>query len=270
MLYLIATPIGNLSDISFRALETMKSCDLLLCEDTRRSQILLSHYDIKKRLDSYHSFNESQKIQRVLDNLKQGMTIGLLSDGGCPAVCDPGQSLIEACIKENLPFTAIPGPAALIQALIMSGFPCEPFQFFGFMPRKEGEILAMLPLTLAFPGTSIFYESPQRLQTTLSYLAKLSPFTRVAIARELTKTFEEIIRMTAEEASSYFIENPPRGEIVLLIQGGSDPFAGKDPKSLVEELQMTYGLSLTESIKTASHLLKSPKQSIYKLFHSEK
>ncbi|MBS0626765.1 MAG: 16S rRNA (cytidine(1402)-2'-O)-methyltransferase [Verrucomicrobia bacterium] len=270
MLYLISTPIGNLSDISFRAIETMKACDLLLCEDTRRSQILLNHYDIKKKLESYHSFNESQKNSRVLNLLKEGLTIGLLSDGGCPAICDPGESLTKACIKENIPFTVIPGPAALIQALILSGFPCEPFQFFGFMPRKEGEILSLLPLVLSFPGTSIFYESPNRLKDSLNYLATLAPDTPVAVARELTKTFEEVIRMTALEAVSYFTKTPPKGEIVLLIQGGSDPFSDKDPKSLTLELQNTYGLSLTEAIKVTSHLLKTPKQSVYKLFHSEK
>ncbi|MES2200307.1 MAG: 16S rRNA (cytidine(1402)-2'-O)-methyltransferase [Chlamydiota bacterium] len=270
MLYLISTPIGNLSDISFRAIESMQSCDLLLCEDTRRSQVLLSHYKIKKKLESYHSFNESQRIGKVVELLKQGLTIGLLSDGGCPTICDPGATLITACIKEEIPFTSIPGPAALIQALILSGFPCAPFQFFGFMPRRETEILTLLPMVLSFPGTSIFYESPQRLTSTLSYLATLAPKTPVAIARELTKLFEEVIRMTAEEAVIHFTETPPKGEIVLLIQGGADPFLGKDPKTLVEELQNTYGISLTEAIKTASHLLKTPKQSVYKLFHSEK
>lgn len=248
----------------------MQSCDLLLCEDTRRSQTLLYHYKIKKKLESYHSFNESQRIDWVIRLLQEGKTIGLLSDGGCPAICDPGATLITACIKEKIPFTSIPGPAALIQALILSGFPCSPFQFFGFMPRKESEILSLLPMTLSFPGTSIFYESPQRLADTLSYLATLAPSTPVAIARELTKLFEEIIRMTAIEACAYFRETPPKGEIVLLIQGGEDPFSGKDPKSLVEELQATYGISLTDAIKTASHLLKTPKQSVYKLFHSEK
>ncbi len=267
VLYLIATPIGNLSDISLRALETIKSCDYLLCEDTRRSLILLDHYEIKKKLISYHQFNEAQRLDKIIDDLKQGLTIGLLSDGGSPAICDPGEPLTKACIKENLHFTIIPGPAALIQALILSGLPLCPFQFLGFMPRKESEILALLPYTLSFPGTSIFYESPQRLTETLNVLSQAAPFIEVAVARELTKTFEEVIRLPISEALKHFQETPPRGEIVLLIKGMQNPFEGKEPKELVEELIEVYKIPLSSAIKTAGHLLKMPKQSIYKHFH---
>jgi 16S rRNA (cytidine1402-2'-O)-methyltransferase len=269
MLYLIATPIGNLSDISLRAIETLKACDYILCEDTRRSLILLKHHSIEKHLESYHRFNESQRLPKILEDLKNGLNIGLVSDGGSPAVCDPGESLVKACIKENIPFTTIPGPAALIQALILSGLPLHPFQFLGFMPRKESEILALLPSVLSYPGTSIFYESPERLTETLLILAKKHPQTRVAVARELTKTFEEVIRLTALEACEQFKNKPPRGEIVLLIEGLEDPFKGKAPEELVEELQSTYKLPLASAIKAAAHLLNMPKQSVYKIFHSE-
>lgn len=246
----------------------MKSCDKLLCEDTRRSSILLNHYEIKKPLESYHQFNEQQKVEKTIDALKQGMHIGLLSDGGTPAVCDPGSILIRACIAENIPFTATPGPSALILALILSGFPTEPFQFFGFLPRKESEIFSLFPQTLSFPGTSIFYESPQRLAYSLSLLAQIAPETEIAVARELTKTFEEVLRMTAAEGAARFAHETPRGEIVLLIKGKQDPFTGKKPEELVQELTEIYRLSLPEAIKTAAHLLKLPKQSIYKIFHS--
>jgi len=248
----------------------MKSCDLLLCEDTRRSKILLDRYDIKKKLDSYHSFNESQKNPFIIELLKKGTTIGLLTDGGCPAVCDPGFSLVDACIKENVPFTAIPGPAALIQALMLSGLPTVPFQFFGFVPKTGSEFLSLLPSVLCFPGTSIFYDSPQRLVDTLDAIAKIAPETEVVVARELTKTFEEVIRLKAVEAASYFKTVPPRGEIVLLLKGEETLFTDKEPEALVRELQEVYKISLPDAIKTASRLLKTPKQSIYKLFHHEK
>jgi 16S rRNA (cytidine1402-2'-O)-methyltransferase len=269
VLTLIATPIGNLADISLRALEEMKKCDKLLCEDTRRSAILLNHYDIKKPLESYHQYNEAHKLSKILSSLKQGLHIGLLSDGGTPGLCDPGLPLVRACIAEGIAVTAVSGPCALILALILSGFPTEPFQFFGFMPRKEAEILSLLPFVLSFPGTSIFYESPKRLEASLSLLAKMSPHTEVAVARELTKAFETVVRMTAKEAFIHFAAHPPRGEIVLLIKQSQNPFAEKEPKELVSELVTTYSFTLPEAIKTASHLLKVPKQSVYKLFHAQ-
>ncbi len=270
MLYLIATPIGNLSDFSFRAVETCQKCDYLLCEDTRRSSILLDHYSIHKPLRSYHQFNETEKLENILKDLEAGKEIGLLSDGGTPALCDPGALLVKACREKDLPITTIPGPCALIQALIQSGFPTHPLQFFGFMPRKETEILHLLPLVFSFPGTSLFYESPQRLIDTLRLISELSPTTEVAVARELTKTFEEVLTFTALDAHAHFLKTPVRGEVVLLIKGFQENFTHKEPKELVEELVDTYKISLTDAIKTAAHLLKTPKQNIYKLFHSEK
>ena len=270
MLYLIATPIGNLSDFSFRAVETCQKCDYLLCEDTRRSSILLQHYQIKKPLKSYHQFNESEKLDSVLEDLSQGLEIGLLSDGGTPALCDPGEILVKACREKKLPVTSIPGPCALIQALILSGFATHPFQFFGFIPRKNSEILQILPFALSFPGTSIFYESPQRITSTLELLSQISPHLEVAVVRELTKTFEEVIRLPALLAHAHFLKHPPKGEIILLFEGVEENFKDKDPQELVEELIANYKISLTEAIKTAAHLLKTNKQNIYKIFHSEK
>ncbi len=270
MLYLIATPIGNLSDFSLRAIETCQECDYLLCEDTRRTSILLQHYQIKKPLKSYHQFNESEKLNSVLRDLSEGLKIGLLSDGGTPALCDPGEILVRSCREKNLAITSIPGPCAVIQALILSGFPTHPFQFFGFLPRKESEILQLLPYALSFPGTSVFYESPQRLSSTLQLLSNRVPELELAIARELTKTFEEVTRFTAAQAYEHFTKHPPKGEIVLLFQGSEEKFTDQDPEALVKELMETYKISLTESIKTAAHLLKTNKQAIYKLFHSEK
>lgn len=270
MLYLIPTPIGNLSDISLRALEVLALCDVLLCEDTRRSAILLQHYKIDKKLESYHTFNESEKTPKILSWLKEGKTVGLLSDGGCPALCDPGETLIQACVKESIPFTAVTGPSAAIQALLLSGLPLTPFQFLGFIPKKDSEFMALLPQILSYPGTTIFYESPHRLKDTLSSITKLKKDCYVVVARELTKAFEEVLRGSAEELLEKFSETPPRGEIVLLIQGMGDLFSSKEPKELVEELQEVYHLSLPEAIKSASYLLHVAKSSIYKLFHFKK
>ncbi|MBM3198526.1 MAG: 16S rRNA (cytidine(1402)-2'-O)-methyltransferase [Chlamydiae bacterium] len=269
MLYLIATPIGNLGDFSFRAVEVLSSCDYLLCEDTRRSLILLQRYEIKKRLESYHQENEASKLSFVMQDLQKGMTIGLLSDAGSPLICDPGSQLVKMCIEKQIPFTSIPGPTALIQALILSGLPAIPFQFLGFVPRKESELLALLPQILSFTGTTLLYESPQRLVHTLQVLSKAAPSTEVAIARELTKTFEEVIRMDALSAHEHFVNHPPKGEIVLLIKGFQDLQRTREPRQLVQELIDTYHLSLTEAIKTAAHLLSLPKQSVYKIFHHE-
>ncbi len=270
VLHLIATPIGNLGDFSLRAIETCKSCCYLLCEDTRKSGILLNHYNIHTPLRSYHQFNEQEKLSLVLQDLKEGKQIGLLSDGGTPVLCDPGNILVEACRKNELPVTSIPGPCALIQALVLSGFPPHPFQFFGFMPRKETEILQILPSVLSFPGVSLFYESPNRLVSTLKLLKNIFPKAEIAVARELSKTFEEVLRLNAEQGYEHYLKNPPKGEIVLLIQGTEEDFSLKDPKSLVEELMSTYKISLTDAIKTTGHLLKTPKQTIYKIFHHEK
>lgn len=269
MLYLISTPIGNLSDITYRAVDTLRQCDYLLCEDTRRSLILLDHYQIKKPLKSYHQFNEQARQDAIIEDLKNGIQIGLLSDGGTPVFCDPGCLLVKRCIQEQVPFTCLPGACAAIQALVMSGLPTHPFQFLGFLPRKENEILAWLPFILSYPGTSVFYESPQRLLHTLTMIERVAPSLRVAVARELTKAFEETIRKEMKDMISYFTEHPPRGEIVVLVEGSSDDFSANTPEELVSILQKTYKMTLADAIKTAAHLLKIPKQSIYKLYHTE-
>ncbi len=269
MLYLIATPIGNLSDLTYRAVLTMQQCDYLLCEDTRKSSILLQHYQIRKPLQSFHLHNEKEKLPKVLQDLRTGMQIGLLSDGGTPGICDPGHLLIASCIQEELPFTALPGPCALIHALLLSGMKTHPFQFLGFLPRKENEILHLLPFVLSYPGVSIFYESPQRISATLHILSKAAPRTHVAVVREMTKTFEEAIRLPAEEAYRYFADHPPKGEIVLIIEGSMEEPLPSSPEDLIQELQTTYKLSLTDAIKTAAHLYKVPKQHLYKRFHTQ-
>ena len=190
MLYVVATPIGNLSDLTFRAVEALRSCDYILCEDSRHSSILLRHYDIQKPLKSFHKFSESSKQEGVIQDLKEGLTIALISDAGTPGISDPGEKLIQACVMNHIQVVPIPGACAAIAALSCSGLTTTRFQFVGFLPRKTGELKRMLQELLAYTGTSICYESPNRLLDVLHLLKELDSQRQLVIARELTKKFE--------------------------------------------------------------------------------
>jgi 16S rRNA (cytidine1402-2'-O)-methyltransferase len=219
MLLLIATPIGNLKDITLRALEMIAACDYLLCEDTRRTRILLEHYQIKVPLKSFHLFNESAKESRIIDDLNTGKTIGLVSDAGTPGISDPGERLIAKCRDLIIPVVPIPGPCAAIAALSASGLSTNRFQFFGFLPRKKGKLKKLLSEILSYEGTSICYESPYRLPDTLKILASLDPQRECVIAREITKKFETFQKGSAAELLSHFSVERPKGEIVFMICG---------------------------------------------------
>lgn len=217
MLYLIATPIGNLADLTFRAKQTMGECDYLLCEDTRRSRILLNHYEIQKPLKSFHAFNEAAKESSVLRDLEEGKQIGLLSDAGTPGISDPGARIVAKVHALGLPLTALPGPSACIMALSLSGLPTHRFEFLGFPPRKRGKLTKCLQEALDYPGTSILYESPHRIEKTLALLHELAPDSSCVVARELTKKFEELLTGTPKMLLDHFHKRPPKGEFVLLI-----------------------------------------------------
>lgn len=219
MLYLIATPIGNLGDITLRALETLRSCDYLLCEDTRRSRILLKHYEIDKPLRSFHLHNESAREKSILRELEEGKTIGLLSDAGTPGISDPGAKLVQACREHEIEVVAVPGACAAICGLSASGLNTNRFQFFGFLPRKKGKLKEIFGEVIHFPGTTICYESPYRLAPTLKVLAEVDPDRLCVIGRELTKKFEEYKRGTASELALFYSNSPPKGEIVFMISG---------------------------------------------------
>lgn len=266
MLYLIATPIGNLTDITFRAVSTLQSCDYILCEDTRHSQILLQHYNIHKPLKSYHKFNEASQSDSILADLEEGKNIALISDAGTPGISDPGEDLVKKCIEKGLTVTAIPGPCAAVQALSCSGLSTERFQFWGFMPRKEGEIRRALQEILTYKGTTICYESPHRLVEMLEFIHQMDPERPIVVARELTKKFEEIIRGKSMDLIEYWKTNPLKGEIVLLISGAKDDFMHWEnlpPLEHVQHLQDTFGLTKTESIKIAAELRGVPKRQLY-------
>lgn len=267
MLYLVSTPIGHLDDMSKRALETLEKCDLIFCEDTRHSSVLLNHYNIKKKLLSYHKFNEKKSLQGILQDLEAGLNVALISDAGTPCINDPGHIIVEACIEKNIPFTLIPGPCSPILALVLSGFDTTRFQFLGFLPKTA--LQKTLNAALCYPGTSIAFEGPSRLLDTLHLLHSLDPNRKIAIAREMTKTYEECLRGTPQELISHFEKAPPRGEIVLLISKGELPQEDLPLEEMIEMLQELHGLTLKEAIKMAAHLKKIPKREAYKLIHFE-
>lgn len=269
MLYLVATPIGNLADLSYRAVTTLQLCDYILCEDTRHSLLLLKHYDIKKPLKSYHKFNEAEQVEPILEDLKNGMNIALISDAGTPGISDPGEYLVKACIENQLPLTAIPGPCAAIQAISCSGLTTERFQFCGFLPRKEGEIRQILQEILSYKGTSICYESPHRILNILETVRTIDPKRRLVVARELTKKFEEMVRGTADELIVHWKDQPVKGEIVLLFapsQEESSDWEKLSPVEHVRMLQETYSLTKAEALKLAAKQRGVPKREIYKEF----
>lgn len=266
MLYLVSTPIGNLSDITYRAVEILTACDLILCEDTRHSAHLLQHYNIKKPLRSFHMHNEQKACESLIEELREGKTICLISDAGTPLISDPGFPLVQACVDADIPVIPLPGACACIDALVGSGLPATRFQFVGFLPQKKTDLARTVTEMLAYPGTSICYESPHRLLETLELLAALAPARKACVARELTKKFETFQRGTAAELYSHYKENEPKGEIVLLI--AEDPqFQSQieaDPLKYAQQLENIFGIPKKESIKIAAEMLNLNKRSLYK------
>jgi 16S rRNA (cytidine1402-2'-O)-methyltransferase len=271
VLYLVSTPIGNLADFSFRAVETLKKCDYILCEDTRHSRVLLNHYAIDTPLKSFHKFNESRAEESVLDDLKNGKTVALISDAGTPLISDPGQELVQRCRAMGIAVSAIPGACAVIDALVLSGLAPTPFQFIGFLPKKEKELEAVLSSALLYAGTTIAYESPHRIEETLSTIAKISPHRKLCVARELTKLHEECLTGPVEDLIAHFKEKPPRGEIVLLISPSEEKMAYDhlSLQELVETLQKDFSLSKQEAIKMAAQMRHLPKRDVYKEFMND-
>ncbi len=217
MLYVVATPIGNLGDITLRALEVLKSVDLIAAEDTRHSGILLKHFEIKKPFLSYHEHNEAMRTAQLVERLAAGENVALITDAGTPGLSDPGVRLIRECIKRGLPFTIIPGPSSILTALVGSGFSMEKFRFRGFLPVKRGQRERELRAAGERDETTIFFESPYRLTKTLSACIDIMPGRQLCVARELTKKFEEFQRGTASELLAHYEAHPPKGEIVLIV-----------------------------------------------------
>jgi 16S rRNA (cytidine1402-2'-O)-methyltransferase len=215
-LYIVATPIGNLEDISQRAINVLNGVDFILCEDTRKSSKLLSHYGINKRLISFHSYSEEEKIPFVIDELKSGKSIALISDSGTPAISDPGSKLIRACIENGINVQPIPGPNSIMAALVLSGFEIKSFFFEGFIPQKKGRRKKLEEISRR-KEMSVFFESPYRIQKLISELNELCPNRRIALCRELTKKFEEVIRGSVSELHKKINQLKLKGEFVIVL-----------------------------------------------------
>ena len=217
-LYLVATPIGNLQDISPRALDVLRAADVIAAEDTRTSRVLLDHYGISRPLVSYHSYNEQRRAPQLLERLRNGGSIAVITDAGTPGISDPAWTIVRAAIDAGLPVVPIPGPTALIAALIVSGLPTDRFVYEGFLPVKKGRKTRLEGLR-SEERTIVLYESPHRIERTLRDLQSALGERRVAVARELTKKFEEVVRGTLSEVLEAVTKKGPRGEYVVVVEG---------------------------------------------------
>jgi len=253
MLSLIATPIGNLSDISYRAVETLSAVDAVYCEDTRRSVQLLNHLGIKKPLISCHEHNERERAEEVVARLREGQQIAYLSDAGMPGISDPGAVLVSACIEAGLPYTVIPGASAVLMAAVLSGLPCQPFTFFGFLPRDNKGRKSMLEQVAACGHLAILYESPHRVGATFQTLYETLGDQPAALLRELTKKFESVERGTLSEFAERFTEQEPRGECVICVLCPEDGVR-KESEALSLDDVLTQALSDGLSVKDAAAL----------------
>ena len=218
-LYVVPTPIGNLEDMTFRSVNVLKSVDLILAEDTRTSGFLLKHYEIKTPMQSHHKFNEHKTLQHVIEKLKSGLNIALISDAGTPAISDPGFMLVRACVEQGIEVECLPGATAFVPALVSSGLPNDRFCFEGFLPQKKGR-QTRLKLLTDESRTMIFYESPFRIVKTLTQLAEvLGPVRKASVSREISKLYEETVRGTLAELIEHFTQNSPKGEFVIVVAG---------------------------------------------------
>jgi 16S rRNA (cytidine1402-2'-O)-methyltransferase len=213
----VATPIGNREDITRRAVQVLAAADVIACEDTRHSRPLLDHLGIHKPLVSLHEHNEARRSAELIERARNGETIALITDAGMPAISDPGYRLLQACLAAGVAYTVLPGPSAVLTALVGSGFPTHAFFFGGFLPIKKGKRRSALDAGLRAEHTTIYFESPHRLLSTLEILAELDPAAPACVARELTKKFETYHRASAAELLEHFRAHPPKGEIVFLL-----------------------------------------------------
>lgn len=243
MLYLCATPIGNLEDITLRVLRILNECDEVLAEDTRRARKLLSHYDIHKKVSAFNQVNERRLLAGIIAKLRGGRNLALVSDAGMPGLSDPGYVLVKACLESDIPYTVLPGASATLMALVGSGLPTDDFRFVGFLPRATGKRAARLEELMRERHTSIFFESPRRLVAALEAVVTVDAQRQVVVARELTKMFEEYIRGDAKDVLSRLREKDVKGEIVVLVAGGvtKKTFSEEELRSMVEELVPPLG-----------------------------
>jgi len=247
-LFIVSTPIGNMGDFSFRAVEVLRSVALVLAEDTRHSRTLLDRYEITTRTASYHEHNEAKSTPRLVDRMLAGDDLALITDAGTPLLSDPGQRLVQAAIKAGIQVVPIPGASALLAALVASGLEADRFTFYGFLPRKGKERSATLDEIASSPHTAVLYEAPGRVADSLLELASRAGDRPAVVARELTKQFEELRRGTLESLSAYYSETPPRGEVVIVLAGA--PLAAPDESALQDDARAlrARGLSVRDVV----------------------
>lgn len=270
-LYLIPTPIGNLKDITLRALEILEAVDLIAAEDTRHSLKLLNHFNIKKPLISYHQHNEQGKSENIIQRLKEGQDIALVTDAGTPGISDPGSIIVQKCIEENIEFEVLPGATAITTALVHSGLDTTKFLFRGFLPRENKERKGIISELENRTETLIFYEAPHRLLNTLEFLNENLGSRRIAVCRELTKLHEEILRVTMDEAIEHYKNVDPRGEYVLVVEGKREEEILQEKRSKWENLTikehiimyMNEGISKKDAIKRTAKDRGMNKSEVY-------
>lgn len=263
ILYIVSTPIGNLKDFTYRAVDILKEVDLILAEDTRTSGVLLSYYGIKNKLMSYHEFNKIEQLDGIIHMMEEGKHLALISDAGTPGISDPGYEIIQRVIQKGFHVVSIPGASAILAALVTSGLIIQPFTFIGFLPRKSSEQHALLSTYIKRRETLVVYESPQRIEKTLQKMFDVLGNRKIAIARELTKAFETIIRCELKDAIT--MEMNPKGEYVIILEGDQEPdIPALSPKdhylSLIKE-----GMPSKEAMKIVSEKHHLPKSEVYRI-----
>ncbi len=273
-LYLVATPIGNLADLSERAKKVLSEVDVIAAEDTRNSLRLLTHFGISKPMVSYHEHNRRERGEELVSRLAAGESCALITDAGTPAISDPGEDLVALCAERGIPVTSVPGACAMITALTLSGLPTRRFTFEGFLPVPKKERREHLAELAAEKRTFVLHEAPHKLKTTLSDLCNtLGTDRKIALCRELTKLNEEVLRMTLSEAVAYYAEREPRGEYVLVIEGGNASSVGNEATAMSVEDAVAYylgqGMSRNEAIKAAAKATGLSRSEVYDRMKTE-
>ncbi|HTA46640.1 MAG TPA: 16S rRNA (cytidine(1402)-2'-O)-methyltransferase [Bryobacteraceae bacterium] len=265
-LYIVSTPIGNLEDITYRAVRILKEADWIACEDTRTTRRLLDHYGIQTRLVSYHEHNELERSEELIERLRQGETGALVSDAGTPLLSDPGYRVVRGAVKEGIRVEAIPGPSALLAGLVVSGLPTDQFHFGGFLPAKQGQRMRLLESLRDEQATLIFYEAPHRILESLDDIAAALGGREIVVARELTKMHEEVLRGTPATIRTNLAERDMiRGEFVILVAKASEPVQDTTPPEEAVALLVSAGVDRMEAMKTVARERGLSKRDVYKL-----
>ena len=268
-LYLVATPIGNLDDMTFRAIQTLNEVDWIAAEDTRNTGLLLKHFEISTKQISFHEHNAKDKIPDLIELLKQGQNLAQVSDAGMPSISDPGHDLVKAAIEEDIAVVTVPGASAGISALIASGLAPQPHIFYGFLPRKPGQQKQFFEAKKAYPETQIFYESPHRVADTLENMLEVYDDRSVVLVRELTKIFEEYQRGKISELLESIAETPLKGECLIIVEGASQDVEDKDEEDLFSEIQerIQRGIKKNQAIKEVAKIYQWNKSQLYAAYH---